>query len=387
VALLVPERGVIAVGGLTTVLIGGSVRAAAFSGLRAGLAPWCVDLFADADLRAVAPVRVCPINDYPDALVEMLGSAPAGPVIYTGGLENYPALIDRIAAERSLWGNSSEVLAKCRDPIFVSRLFSEAGIKHPWVGVTSREAYPTGLLRKPLAGAGGASISWAGSTRPADGYYFQQFIQGPSCSAAYCAFGDRVELLGVTEQFVGEQWLNGKPFHYCGSIGPIDVPATCVEAIFRVGETLRRGCGLRGLFGVDFILHKGEPWPIEVNPRYTASIEVLECATGLRAMERHRMAFDPHASASSPVESRPRQLIGKAILFAPRETVVRDALRWPITTDPFALPTIVDVPAVGERIEAGWPILTMFASGKTADECRERLQSFAHEVRSALLDH
>ena len=36
-------------------LFGASVRAAAFSALRAGLRPWCADLFGDADLQARCP--------------------------------------------------------------------------------------------------------------------------------------------------------------------------------------------------------------------------------------------------------------------------------------------------------------------------------------------
>ena len=38
-------------------LVGASTRAAAFSALRAGLTPFCWDLFADTDLAAVADVE------------------------------------------------------------------------------------------------------------------------------------------------------------------------------------------------------------------------------------------------------------------------------------------------------------------------------------------
>ena len=38
-------------------ILGASTRAAAFSALRAGLAPRCVDFFADRDLAAVCPVE------------------------------------------------------------------------------------------------------------------------------------------------------------------------------------------------------------------------------------------------------------------------------------------------------------------------------------------
>ena len=42
----------------------------------------------------------------------------------------------------------------------------------------------------------------------------------------------------------------------------------------------RSAFGLAGWFGVDFILRDGIPWPVEINPRYTASVEIHELASG-----------------------------------------------------------------------------------------------------------
>ena len=94
----------------TVILVGGSVRAAAFSALRAGLTPWCLDLFADVDLQAAATVGRLPFSDYPQCLPAQLANAPPGPIVYTGGLENFPQLIETIAKDRPLWGNDAEAL-------------------------------------------------------------------------------------------------------------------------------------------------------------------------------------------------------------------------------------------------------------------------------------
>ena len=121
----------------TVVLVGGSVRAAAFSALRAGLTPWCLDLFADVDLQAAATVERLPLADYPHGLPALLAQAPPGPLVYTGALENYPQLIETIANDRPVWGNDSEALRRSRDPFFVAHLLDMAGIPRPTV---SREA-------------------------------------------------------------------------------------------------------------------------------------------------------------------------------------------------------------------------------------------------------
>src|SRR6516165_6344986 len=92
------------------ILTGASVRAAAFSALRAGLRPWCVDLFADADLQGCCPAQAIPAARYPEGLVDRLAAGPAGPWMYTGALENWPGLVGEISRRRRLWGNDAATL-------------------------------------------------------------------------------------------------------------------------------------------------------------------------------------------------------------------------------------------------------------------------------------
>src|SRR5438552_3654603 len=91
-------------------IFGASTRAAAFSVLRANLRPWCVDLFGDADLRGRCSTRTIAPEDYPAGFVREIRQAPPGPWMYTGALENRPALVRQLARMRPLWGNDSPVL-------------------------------------------------------------------------------------------------------------------------------------------------------------------------------------------------------------------------------------------------------------------------------------
>ncbi|MCE9533925.1 MAG: ATP-grasp domain-containing protein, partial [Planctomycetes bacterium] len=355
---------------LTSVLIGASTRALAFTARSAGWSPWCVDLFADRDLLANAPVTKIPFEDYPQKIPELLADAPDGPVIYTGGLENHPKVIEQIAARRTLWGNGPASLGFCRDPFYLARIWREAGLRHPAVFTVPSTHHE--MLRKPLRGAGGANIHLANhDDPPVNGYYFQQFISGPSYAAIYCVFADHTLLLGVTEQIVGEPRLNAKPFHYAGSVGPITFPDATIETVRKLGETARIGCGLRGLFGIDFILHDSHPWPVEINPRYTASVEVLEHALGFRSLEYHRAAFTNEAIPAIPTVAK--RCVGKAIVFAQQSFRFSDLDPGKYGTAPWTLPEIADVPHAGEMIEAGWPVLTVFAEGKSPDACRDEV--------------
>jgi uncharacterized protein len=356
-------------------IIGASARAAAASALRAGLDPWCADLFADADLQAMVPDAVrCAVDEYPEALVDLLRAAPPGPWMYTGGLENHPDLIRKIARTRPLWGNGPEALKASRCPFTVQRILREAGLPSPELFAGTRDA-SLRWLRKPFRGSAGQGIGFAEPTNVTRSHYSQQFVDGTPMSAVYVRAQDHVTLLGVTEQLIGIDWLHAPPFRYAGNIGPVELTNRLCSDLERVGQSLGVGCELVGLFGVDFVLHDGRPWVVEVNPRYAASIEVLERAKGLRAVMHHRAAFEPHAA---PMNSgSQRGFAGKAIVYAPRRLVMP-------TIEDFPGGTLVDIPKPGETIEPGWPILTCFSESSTHEACWLALRLLADRVLHAV---
>ena len=355
-------------------LIGGSVRAAAWSARRAGLRPLCLDLFADSDLRLLADCQRIAVDDYPARLPDLLLEAPPGPVVYTGGLENHPTVIERIARQRPVWGNDAAALRQIRDPFRIRDWLWTEDLPALMI---SQVPLSVPSLRKPLRGSGGQHIrATQGSDTAVAGYCFQEFRDGLPCAAIFNALPEATMLLGITRQLVGTDWLNARPFHYAGSVGPIDIGDTARAILCRLADVLHRRCGLRGLFGIDFILADDVPWLVEVNPRYTASVEVLERSLGIAALAQHCQAFTGVAvdeSGGSP----PYRVHGKAILFAPRMlTVPTDA--WPDRE------CLADIPHSGETIEAGWPIVTVLADSSSAEECIEQLRQRTRQLKEAL---
>ena len=363
------------------VILGASTRAAAFSALRAGLRPSCIDLFADADLRSRCTATTIAPADYPQGFVPLLRDAPPAPWMYTGAMENRPQLVHRLAQLRPLWGNDSSVLAAARSPGKMRKLLRSAGLACP--GISCAASPPPGRwLIKPREGAGGKGIRHhraSAAPRRDRRFYYQEYIEGENCAAIYVGHPSETRLLGVTRQLVGESWLRAAAFHYCGSIGPLALSGPVRQALEALGTILARGCGLLGLFGVDFILRDGIPWPVEINPRYTASIEVLEYATGFSAVGWHRRVFDSTAPVpSSGPASISAASIGKAILFAKAPLIFPSEGPWLGTlqaggsvNDP---PAFADIPAAGQAIAAGRPILTLFSRGDTPDACLGSLQ-------------
>jgi predicted ATP-grasp superfamily ATP-dependent carboligase len=362
-------------------IVGASGRAAAWSARRAGLSPVAADLFADRDLSAVAACARVPAAEYPGGLVAAAEALPGGPFIYTGALENHPRVLDRLARIRPLWGNGPATVRAVRDPLAVADALRAAGIAHPEVHVGE----PTGLprdgswLRKPLASAGGVGISpldWAdraGDRKKPRAVYYQRRIDGTSVSGVYLGVRSGASLVGISRQLTG---TTRSPFIYRGSLGPWPVSAQTQARFEAIGAVLASRFGLVGLFGVDAILDgDGQPWPVEVNPRYTASVELLELALGRSLLVEHRNACEGRPVAADRAHSVGRFVI-KEVIYAEALCVLEAAvpeMKWH-SDDPFRVPEVGDVPAAGTRFAPGAPIVTVFAEGPSPVACFEAIR-------------
>ena len=80
-----------------------------------------------------------------------------------------------------------------------------------------------------------------------------------------------------------------------------------------------------GLNGLDFVARDGVPYPIEVNPRYSASMELVERATARSLFAIHARRL--RGPAARRAARRPVRVHGKAIVFARRDVVVERSAR------------------------------------------------------------
>lgn len=360
-------------------ILGASTRAAAHSAARAGFRARCLDQFADADLAALCPtVRFDPLDL--EALCRSFEAVSDGSDwIYTGPLENHPVLIERLQARRRLLGNGPATLRLIRDPWNLAAALARNGLPAPALRPPSAERPTRGRwLAKPTASAGGRSIHRADASFIGidDPFYYQEFVEGPTFSASYVGAAEHARLLGVVRQFPG---ASGSPFLYRGGIGPWPVAATTEARLEKLGDVLAAEFALVGLFGVDFVLSEEQPWTVEVNPRYTASVEVLELATRRELLRDHIRAC-LECRLPEPDQSLSTRVVGKRILYSTRRLVTPaiDPPDWR-AEDPFAVPSIADVPWPGTRIEPLEPIMTVLVAASSVEECSLRLDRLEDE--------
>lgn len=261
-------------------------------------------------------------------------------------------------------------------------------------------------LSKSAAAAGGSHVRFADEATledssiegaPAERRFLQEFVPGHVESAAFVAGPDGVRFLGACRQIVGAEELGASGFLFAGAVGPLPVTEEEQSFFERLGQAVRSIAPIRGLFGVDGIRRSDGRWlPIEINPRYTASMETLERASGRSLFADHAEACgaiavglapspatDPSIDFAKPGDSR---VIGKAIVYAQAElNLPFDLSGWREFERTFPGVTLADLPQPGTVSRPGEPVLTMLVAAASPDDARTALLSAGRRVHAELL--
>jgi predicted ATP-grasp superfamily ATP-dependent carboligase len=351
-------------------VVGASCRAVATSGLRAGYEVAAADLFADADLqRLCAATR---INGYPEALADWLDSVDCDGWLYTGALENHPELISRMAKLRPLLGNGGGPLRAVRNPLLLQDVLRGAGLSFPETVAEASQRLPLdrSWLCKTYRGASGSGV-WlldgpaALERAERERAVFQRFVDGVSASAVWACSSQGGQLLGVTRQLVGDAKAGAKPWHYSGSVGPLDISDEARSQLVQLGELLSGRFHLRGLVGVDLVISKNRAWVLEVNPRYSASVEIIERVTGVSAVAAHVAACQGSKYPLTDASGANKLLHGKVVVYAKRPVAITtEFFDWAIEQSSSVADDgrLGDIPHAHENLEAGQPVLTVFVA-------------------------
>jgi predicted ATP-grasp superfamily ATP-dependent carboligase len=352
--------------------VGVSTRALAESAAAGGAAPVAVDFFGDRDqapgVESYALQRDLGLPCTAEGLLSAAGLLSAEAVMYTANLENHPEVVRSLAMQREVLGNTPETLVELRDWRVLRGFCAEAGIAHPATLLRGeeRQAGRGGRwLRKRVRSGGGHGVRpWDGEPLD-DAHLLQAEVEGRAASAAFVADGRAARVFGLTEQLVGDPALGAHGCAWTGNILPLDVPGGDAGGLLDVvagwASRLTRRFGLRGVNGLDFVLARAPggalvPHLVEVNPRYTASMELAEHAYGINVFALHVEGLAGRLPGDVPAERQAAGFFGKAVVYARRTVVTPD-------TDAWLEQGVRDVPSGGERIAAGHPVCTVLALG------------------------
>lgn len=385
-------------------IAGVSTRAAASSAVRAGFAVTSIEAFADLDRHP--SVRSLPPSLPFDAMTIARASrdVDCDAVAYLSTFENHPRAVSVLSAGRALWGNSPATLRRVRDPVVLAGALAGRGFSVPRLFVSSgtggnaefvdapQDDTSRQWLVKPLRSGGGHGVRlWRHGTDIPTGCYLQELIEGTSGSVVFIAARNHAVPLGVLRQLIGEDAFGARGYRYCGNIlVPADDPqfdTALVQRACALAGAVAEAFGVVGVNGIDFVARRGIPFPVEVNPRWCASLELIELAYGLPVFGLHAAACDANALPDFDLVRTQRaaqSALGKAVVFARHDVTAIDTRGWLEERDSAGRAIVRDIPRSGARIGAGLPVCTVFAEARGIDQCHEQLVRRAEAIHAQL---
>lgn len=374
-------------------VVGVSVRAMVASAVNSGYTVVALDAFGDQDMRQLAEThalhREFNVRYSAGALYRASRKLSCDAVAYTSNLENYPGILERFGGARTIIGNSPQTVRAVRSWTDLFVKLRQAGFPTPatiCAGESKKANSRLHWLVKPVLSGGGHGITFQKHSRPIGRrFMLQEYISGKSCSASFVANGHDCILLGITRQLTGLREFGSQGFRYCGNILPLaeavdpDRSAPLVSQVRRLALFLTREYGLTGVNGIDFILSDKQIYLTEVNPRYSASMELIEQAYALPIFHLHVNASQYGHLPEFRVEDvlHKRKFFGKAILFSERNAVAPDTKGW---LDSGAR----DIPSTGEKLLKGNPICTVLANGPSRDQTLKSLVQKAARIKEEI---
>lgn len=370
--------------------IGASVRQVVSSLRRVRLASVAADLYCDRDTQSICQGRALKLQRLKDVirLREKIRDNSAG-LLFAGGLEG----ADVVAAEASHWTKplfcNPKQIRRLADPALLNAVMNDCGLnRYPLVPISdlpgsilpkAKPQHPSVI--KDLARSGTAKVLSYGDPLPDSksssnsSLVLQPWIDGRSVSVVFCGSQHRARWIGASHQWVGKDVCNCKSLTWCGSVGGLDFSDAHRETAMWFADSLVAEFELVGLFGVDFVINEDGIWPVDVNPRIPASLDVV--GEGLIGL--HLNSYDVDFEPEHPPRHFNDGVRAKAILFNPfshaigfPESII-DALPFEHTAN-YWRSSIADVPVSGTTVRAGAPVLTTYAFAESVQAATKKLE-------------
>ncbi|MEY4565736.1 MAG: hypothetical protein RLY14_706 [Planctomycetota bacterium] len=411
------------------VLLGSSVRAMAQSCHYLNIPVWAVDQFADSDCRAVASritqkeLQEITVADFPKDL--RLAFLPGG------GIENHPTLAEQLADTFAWCGLSGDQLRAIRELENIFPIARQCGIKTPATFFFSKGAdsldyerfdfenlQPNQWLWKSSQSGGGLGVSDIETwdvlkyllTIRAEGY-LQESIRGEAFGATMILSRQgEPEWIGASRLLTAGNplpnsllWENAGenpgrtqipssrrtdyPYLFGGAIGPVPLPQAVIDRLLSFAKQCHQHFGIRGWFQVDFILNQQHDlWLLEINPRWSATMEIYERTTGRSLVSPHLNAWGIETKAHSFPIPIPDPLVLKYVVYASSLFIwtavetqkAKDLNQQAIHENGW--PVLADLPQDGTTFDAGMPILTILASGSQLSDIYEYTHQLIHQL-------
>lgn len=308
--------------------------------------------------------------------------------IYTSSWDNHPELLSKLEGLDNLVfaANSSEIiynLSAKNGLINLFKVINKTAFKTPEI-IFDKDVIKEKInnnrfsnsekkyLLKPLKSGGGKEIQLLYSLRDYnkikgkiknDNYYFEEYIDGKLYSAQFGADSKNSRLLSITEQLNALNTDN--PFQYGGNI-LIKADEQLRKALQETADLLTKTYSLKGINGFDFIIKDDELYFLELNPRFTAAVELL---LPIYSEDVFKIYFKKNLAKNylHKLLNTDIKESGKLIYYAQEDLKIKNdlknlnnkSIRDSVTEFDQSDYFIKDLPKIGEEFLKGDPVFTL----------------------------
>jgi len=263
-----------------------SGRFLAQSASQAGYTVWLADCFGDQDSLAVVDrwQALPPLSTLtPNSILQQLNTLSRGEPCYLicgSGIEQYYPFLSQLPDNIEPIGNTADSIQQVKDPQYFFTLLSRLDLNFPETQFTLPQEEGEHWLVKSTSGLGGGHIQTVtpslANRNDKEKVYFQRYIQGQSGSILFLANGQQSLTLSINKQILAP--TQQSPFRLGGVESSWQIPAQHQQTLDQAIQAIVKETGLLGLNSIDFIISKNNDLLIlEVNPRPSASAELIEC--------------------------------------------------------------------------------------------------------------
>jgi uncharacterized protein len=341
-------------------VVGFSTRHVAASAARAGYDVGAIDHFCDLDLKicSFACSRFEELGELPRMVQQFCKDHQIDAVITTSGAEDLQDIPVPVL------GTDPEVAARFLDKSLMQNFFEVNGFHVPRIAEPGE--FPA--ILKPCKGSGGWRNTYVSSeeeiqawktTFPGDQYLLQVVAPGIPASVCCATDGKNARALAVNLQILrGNEQAR---FGFSGSLTPFIHPLA--GKMRDMAEAIAALSGCRGIIGIDFLVTDDQIFPIEVNPRFVATLDTIERATGLNLVRIHIDACQGTLPEKIP---EPDVFSIRKILFAPYNlTICKDLTSL--------IPSVADIPAPCADFFAGEAVISVYGEGSDESAATDAL--------------
>lgn len=350
------------------VLVAGfATRHVACSAKNAGYEVHAIDAFCDQDLHW--NTKSCrlfeDLESLPGLIEKSCKDIEPDILVVTSGAEE-------ITSSKKISGNPRETAGKFSDKKRIQEFFEENSVNVP--AILAADEYPAML--KPCKGAGGWRNTIVNSPEeendfctlwPETPYIRQEVIGGLPCSVSCIAAAGKAKAIAANLQYL-RGGSDEKAYGFAGAATPL--AAERKDELMREAERIASLSGCTGSIGIDFILAEEGTYAIEINPRFQATLDIIEMSTGFSIFEAHINACKGLLPEFTP---KAKKTVARRIIFADRDIKVLDDLKK-------FYPRVADIPWKNDEIKEGGAIISVYGEGSTLAEAESSLDKTIKEI-------